>query len=388
MSNHALPWFRFYPADWLKDPALSACSLAAQGAWMRLLCHMHEATPRGYLCDSNGQPFSDKQLARLIGCAPQTVRKIVTELISLGVVSVSKDDHQTQGILYSRRMVRDDLKLQQDRENGKKGGNPNVKNGVNPPDNGGVGKGLRLDSDSDSDTDSKTKTEPSSSAPVCVDQASSSSPHSNGTTVTNVAQPSLPEPTKTGDSANDSASVSQKSVTHVTSQWREVEEALKDVGIDHFGKAAKTAREHGRSPEFCFELIDYFKRHRQQADWKPGALFQRIMFVENLPVDRGWPNPPQLLPSQSVKPSDTAVLEQLELQFGSTLNGIAEAELSDLFAKAATKAATTNERTVVSLAKEAKRYLETGTALSDPKFRVPALTVLRWCYAQRKRAAT
>lgn len=383
MSNHALPWLRFYPADWLKDPALSAASLAAQGAWMRLLCHMHEATPRGYLCDSNGQPFSDKQLARLVGCAPQTVRKLVKELIDLGVVSVSKDDHQTQGILYSRRMVRDDLKLQQDRENGKKGGNPNVTNGVNPPVKGGVGNGLRLDPDSDTDTDSKTEKQPSSSAPVCVNQASSSSsPHGNATTVTNVAHPSLPEPTKTGDSAN----VSQKSVTSVT-RWEEVEEALKDVGIDHFGKAAKTARELGRSPEFCFELIEYFKLHQQRAGWKHGALFQRIMFAENLPPDRGWPemaNPPQSLPSHSPKPDD---LEQLELKFGATLNAFTPAQLAELFSKAVAAAVETKDRPLLEVAKDAKRLLEFGTSLTDPKFRGPALKVLRRC-ADRKGAAT
>ena len=40
-------------------------------------------------------------------------------------------------VIYSRRMKRDRDKAEKDKANGKSGGNPSLKAGVNPPDNGG-----------------------------------------------------------------------------------------------------------------------------------------------------------------------------------------------------------------------------------------------------------
>ena len=43
------PSFQFYPGDWLRDPALRACSLAARGLWADVLCYMHQGAPYGHL---------------------------------------------------------------------------------------------------------------------------------------------------------------------------------------------------------------------------------------------------------------------------------------------------------------------------------------------------
>jgi hypothetical protein len=120
------PWLKFYPSDWRADPALRMCSIAARGLWMEMLCIMHEATPRGSL-RINGRPVTDKQMAALAGVADVT--RLLSEMEEAGVFSRSED-----GTIYSRRMMRDEEKAAQDKANGKQGGNPTLKGGVNPQD--------------------------------------------------------------------------------------------------------------------------------------------------------------------------------------------------------------------------------------------------------------
>mgnify|MGYP001342045335 CR=1 FL=1 len=120
------PWMKFYPADWRSDPKLRLCSMAARGLWIELLCIMHEAEPRGYLI-SNGAPLSDKQVASLVGATPRELATLLAELEGAGVFSRCED-----GTIYSRRVVRDAEKQVRDKENGFKGGAPNVRRGTAP----------------------------------------------------------------------------------------------------------------------------------------------------------------------------------------------------------------------------------------------------------------
>jgi hypothetical protein len=124
------PWLKFYPGDWRSDPALRMCSLAARGLWIDMLCLMHEADPRGSLL-VNGKPVKQPQLASLVGVSVREVTACLNELEAAGVFSRDND------AVYSRRMRRDTDKAEQDKANGKGGGNPALKRGVNPPDNGG-----------------------------------------------------------------------------------------------------------------------------------------------------------------------------------------------------------------------------------------------------------
>jgi hypothetical protein len=123
-----LPWMKFYPADWRADPALRMCSLAARGLWMEMLSIMHEADPRGSLL-INGKAIGAKQLASLCGATLRETIALLTELEAAGVFS-----HAEDGTIFSRRMKRDDEKAEQDKANGKAGGNPRLNAGVNPPD--------------------------------------------------------------------------------------------------------------------------------------------------------------------------------------------------------------------------------------------------------------
>lgn len=97
------PSFQFYPADWRKDPALRACSLAARGLWVEMLALMHECEPYGHL-RIGGSPVTDTtQVARLVGESPDVVATLLAELEQFAVFSRLDD-----GTIYSRRMVRDE----------------------------------------------------------------------------------------------------------------------------------------------------------------------------------------------------------------------------------------------------------------------------------------
>jgi hypothetical protein len=96
------PAFQFYPRDWLTDSRLRACSPAARGLWADLLCVMHELDPYGHLA-RDGRPIPDAAVARQVGESLGSYRRLLKEIESHGVSSRTAD-----GILYSRRMVRDE----------------------------------------------------------------------------------------------------------------------------------------------------------------------------------------------------------------------------------------------------------------------------------------
>ena len=98
-----LPAFQFYPGDWLKDPALRACSFAGRGLWMDMLCLMWESEERGVLA-SNGRVWTDEMILRACGVTSALQdAHLLSELLDLGVAS-RRDD----GAIYCRRMVREE----------------------------------------------------------------------------------------------------------------------------------------------------------------------------------------------------------------------------------------------------------------------------------------
>jgi len=125
------PWMKFYPSDWRADPALRMCSVSARGLWMEMLCIMHEAEPYGSL-RVNGNALTERHVASLAGASVEEVSAWLLELETAGVFS--RDD---DGVIVSRRMQRDMSKAEADKANGKRGGNPELRKGVNPPVKGG-----------------------------------------------------------------------------------------------------------------------------------------------------------------------------------------------------------------------------------------------------------
>lgn len=124
------PAFQFYPGDWRKDVELRACSLAARGLWIDLMCVMHECDPYGHLA-LNGAPMTPAKIAGQIGVTPQQVKKLLDELIENGVAR--KTDN---GTIYSKRMV-DDERVRNARAAGGKAGSEHGIKGAEHGSKGG-----------------------------------------------------------------------------------------------------------------------------------------------------------------------------------------------------------------------------------------------------------
>lgn len=116
-SEMALPFIKFFPADWEADLQLMSCSLAAQGLWLRMIRRMHEADPYGFFTTRSGTPIAIKDFSRTIGLPYNEVKKLIEELGRNQVFSIDRD-----GRIFSRRMVRDKAKREQLSENAQQQG--------------------------------------------------------------------------------------------------------------------------------------------------------------------------------------------------------------------------------------------------------------------------
>ena len=123
-ASERLPYFNFYPADWLTDLSLRLCSAETRGVWIDLLCHMSLSPERGFLI-LNGHVLDEKGIQKLSGLNPKRFRKVFQELTSFGIIRADEN-----GRFYSKRMVGDEHLRQVRREVGRKGGNPNLKKSV------------------------------------------------------------------------------------------------------------------------------------------------------------------------------------------------------------------------------------------------------------------
>jgi hypothetical protein len=112
-----LPYIEFYPGDWLRD-SVSGCSLAAQGLWLRMMMIAHDSERYGYL-SINGLPIPSGSIASRCGCTPEQYETLFGELTRAGVPSVTSASPVT-GIIYSRRMVKDEQARSKHRERQKK----------------------------------------------------------------------------------------------------------------------------------------------------------------------------------------------------------------------------------------------------------------------------
>jgi len=100
MSRHK--WFIFHPEDWLADSRLSLCSYATKGAWMDLMCYMHQSQRGGYLT-IEGKALTKDDVEKMLKCrSTEEFDGIWNELLMNGVMRQHED-----GTYYSKRMVED-----------------------------------------------------------------------------------------------------------------------------------------------------------------------------------------------------------------------------------------------------------------------------------------
>jgi hypothetical protein len=133
-----LPAFQFYPGDWMKDPSLRSVSFAARGLWVDMLCLMFEGGfKRGFMCHPNGKAITTPQLCRIVGGSAEEILPLLDELEATGVFSKTEN-----GVIFSRRMVRDEERRKLLSDAGKRGGgNPKLRGEnkpLNPPLKGGL----------------------------------------------------------------------------------------------------------------------------------------------------------------------------------------------------------------------------------------------------------
>lgn len=101
------PYFNFFPADWMADPALRRCSPDERGVWMDMLCLMHEGNPYGTLTLPNGEEIDEKSLGKMLQIHGNSLRKILKNLEKNGVFC------RENGVIFSKRMVADEAKRQE-----------------------------------------------------------------------------------------------------------------------------------------------------------------------------------------------------------------------------------------------------------------------------------
>jgi hypothetical protein len=126
------PWFKFWPSDWRGDEKLRVCILASRGLWIECLALMHKADPYGHLL-VNGAAPTLQELGKLVAATAGETSRMLDELKAKGVCSITES-----GVIFSRRMVRDKAKEQKASADGKRGGNPVLKNTDKPTLKGAV----------------------------------------------------------------------------------------------------------------------------------------------------------------------------------------------------------------------------------------------------------
>lgn len=132
-ASENIPSFQFYPNDWLSDVNLRMCSVASKGLWIDLICLMHRTKRVGYLVQKVDQKWINldaKMIQKLTGIGHKKVSNLIQELIKNEVLRIDEE-----GLMYSKRIVKDEALRATRRVAGKKGGNPYLVN-QNPNQNG------------------------------------------------------------------------------------------------------------------------------------------------------------------------------------------------------------------------------------------------------------
>ena len=101
--------------------ALQSCSVAARGLWVDMLCIAHECEPYGHLT-VNGKAMTAAQIGRHTGLTQREAEKLLQELADAGVSSATEE-----GVIFSRRMVRDEEVRNRRAEGGKAGSEHGIK---------------------------------------------------------------------------------------------------------------------------------------------------------------------------------------------------------------------------------------------------------------------
>jgi hypothetical protein len=102
------PAFQFYPKDWLSDLGLQACSYAAKGLWIDILCFMWFAPARGCVEAKAIQNVSKKSAKEFNKTLKELIDKGVCEYVENKYVlcrKMHREYHQAKAISKKRSMA-------------------------------------------------------------------------------------------------------------------------------------------------------------------------------------------------------------------------------------------------------------------------------------------
>lgn len=121
MARAKKPTIPWDPAAWMGDE-VHTCSFAARGLWVELLNLMRLSPKPGYLLDKDGKAMTPEAIAEATN-ADDTfeVNSLIDELKKAEVPGFTDD-----GVMFNRRMVREEEKRRKCSEAGRRGGNPNL----------------------------------------------------------------------------------------------------------------------------------------------------------------------------------------------------------------------------------------------------------------------
>jgi hypothetical protein len=142
-----LPHIPLYPGDWLRD-GVSGCSLAAQGLWLRMMFVAHDAPVYGEVFDTN-LLHARTNISRRCGCSVEEFDELFSELTEASVPGLR------DGIVLSRRMIRDGKLRETRAKAGRKGGKQTAKqNRSKRTASAQANRQQNTDNDNDNDIDS------------------------------------------------------------------------------------------------------------------------------------------------------------------------------------------------------------------------------------------
>lgn len=121
MSRAKKPTIPWDPAAWMGDE-VHRCSFAARGLWLELLNLMRLSPKPGYLLDQSGKPMTPEAIAEATNADDVfEVNNLLSQLKRAKVPGFTED-----GVMFNRRMAREEAKREKCVEAGKRGGNPNL----------------------------------------------------------------------------------------------------------------------------------------------------------------------------------------------------------------------------------------------------------------------
>jgi len=262
------PSFQFYPSDWRTEQGLRLCSMGARGLWIEMMCLMHDGQPYGHLT-IDAEAISIADLARLVGEPVPAVKRWVSELRAKKVFSETDD-----GLIYSRRMVRDEDVRDRRAAGGSNGGEHGAK-GASHGSKGGRPKTAKTPVDDAERGQTKPPSEPPLAPPIKPPPSSSSPSPSSETVVDGGARargasPDQPWPDElirlTAEIARAAGLRHQEPGTIIRHQ--EIVKGWLDEGFDpeeHLRPGVKAGLASAARDGTAINSLQFFDRHIRQT---------------------------------------------------------------------------------------------------------------------------